>query len=166
MAVGQEGHVAKVKKNLSRDHVPSTPTSGYPLSLDGAYTLQLNAAWQAGCQTEATREQPLRAAKRQKGQPIALQADCGPSLQLQSDDFAIGLGIDHMTTDTALAAWTNQLLPQHEEAAVAQMPWLPTHKIHLSMECVASTSFVRVMKAKLFSMHCFAQRVAYARPCA
>lgn len=76
-----------------------------------------------------------------------MQADRGPSSQLQSDDGEVGLGIDHMTTDPALAAWTSQLLPQHAEVAVAQMPWLPTHKMHLTMEYVASTSFVRGMKA-------------------
>ena len=166
MAVGQECHAAHVKKNMSRHDVPPTPTSGYPLSVDGAYTLQLNAAWQAGCQTRATREQPSRAVKRQKGQLIALQADCGPSLQLQSDDGHIGLGIDHMTTNTALAAWTSQLLPEQADVAVAQMPWLPTHKMHLTMECVASTSCVRVMKVTVSSMHCFAQCVACARPLA
>lgn len=54
MAVGQQCHDARVKSNLSRDSVPSTPSSGYPLPLDGAHTLQLNAAWRTGYQTKAT----------------------------------------------------------------------------------------------------------------
>lgn len=68
MAVGQQCHDARVKSNLSRDSVPCTPLSGYALPLDGAHMLQLNAAWCTGSQTTATREQPSRAAKRQKGQ--------------------------------------------------------------------------------------------------
>lgn len=152
MAVGQQCHDARVKSNLSRDSVPCTPSSGYPLPLDGAHTLQLNADWRAGYQTKATREQPSRAAKRQKGQAVALQADCGPGLQPCTADAAMDTGTDLTTTTDALASWTSQLPPKPEEAAVAQLPWLPAQKIKLTMECIASTSSVRVMKVTFYSI--------------
>ena len=152
MAVGQQCHDAQVKSNLSHDSVPCTPSSGYPLPLDAAHTLQLNAAWQTGYQTKAIREQPSRAAKRQKAQAIALQEDCGPGLQPHSTNAAMDTGTDHTATTDTLAAWTSQLPPKHEEVDVAQLPWLPAHKIKLTMECIASTSSVRVMKVSSKSM--------------
>ena len=152
MAVGQQCHDARVKINLSRDSVPCTPSSGYTLSLGGAHSLQLKAAWGTGCQTKATREQPSRAAKRQKGQAIALQADCGPGLQPHTTNAGLDSGTDNITTANALAAWTRQLPPNPEEDAVAQLPWLPAQKNKLTMECIASTSFVRVMKVTFYSI--------------
>ncbi|DBA88576.1 TPA: hypothetical protein ACH3X2_005043 [Trebouxia sp. C0005] len=107
----------------------------------------LNAAWQTGCQTKATREQPPQAAKRQKGLAIAPQADCGSGLQLHTGDGAMVTSKDHTSASDTLAAWTSHLSPQPEDVAVAQLPWLPAQNIHLTMECIASTSSVRVMKA-------------------
>lgn len=149
---GQQCHDARVKSNLSCDSVPCTPSSGYPLPLDGAYTLQLNAAWRAGYQTKAPREQPSRAAKRQKGQAIALQADCGPGLQPCTTHAAMDTGTGLTTTTDALAAWISQLPPKPDEVAVAQLPWLPAQKVKLTMECIASTSSVRVMKVTFYSI--------------
>ena len=119
--------------------------------MDGAHTLQLNAAGRTGYQTKAVREQPSRAAKRQKGQAIAQKADCGRGLQ-RVTDAAMDTGTDHITTTDALAAWISHLPPEPEEVAVAQLPWLLARKINLTMECIASTSFVRVMKVDLYSI--------------
>ena len=151
MAVGQQCCDARVKRHLLRNRVPCSPSPGYSLLLHGAPTLQLNAAWQTGCQTKATREQPPQAAKRQKGLAIAPQADCGSGLQLHTGDGAMVTSKDHTSASDTLAAWTSHLSPQPEDVAVAQLPWLPAQNIHLTMECIASTSSVRVMKVTFYS---------------
>lgn len=148
MAVGQQCHDTKVKSNSSCDSVPCTPSSGYLLPLDGARTLQLNAAWRTGYQIKATREQPSQAVKRQKGYAIALQADCGPGSQPRTIDAAT----DYLTTEDVLAAWIIQLPPEPEETAVAKLPWLPAQNITLTVECIASTSFIRVVKITFYSI--------------
>ena len=79
-------------------------------------------------------------------------ADCEPGLQPHTTDAAVGSGTDHITTADALAAWTSQLPSNPEKVAVAQLPWLPAHKIKLTMECIASTSFAQVMKVTLCSI--------------
>ncbi len=157
MSVAQECRANGVKSRLRREQVPSKPLSDYSLPLSHAQATLQNSAWSSGCQLKGTRQQPGRAAKRLQTKAGTWQQDKTQdwpisSLVMTADTNGSAAPTSPAAADTAqsvtslLTAWISQLPHTPRKLAISQLPWMQLEHVHLTMECIGSTSLARVLK--------------------
>ncbi len=158
MSVAQNCRANGVKSRLRREQVPSMPLPDHSLPVSHAQaTLQLNSAWNSGCQLKGTRQQPGRAAKRLQTRTGTLQQDRtqdwpSSSMVMTADTNGSAVLTSPAAADTAplvtslLTAWISQLPHTPRETAISQLPWMQLEHVDLTMDCIGSNSLARVLK--------------------
>jgi len=136
LAVAQECSIVGSKNLLLRHEVPSTPTTGYPVASPRGGNFRVNASIPNGYQTSGRRQQPARQAKGATKR--AAQAD---SFDMQASSSNLTL-----CPQPALSLWLSCLQGLPHEDAIAELPWVKLGQLRLTMDCLGSTSLVRVMK--------------------
>ncbi|DBA66420.1 TPA: hypothetical protein ACH3X2_002399 [Trebouxia sp. C0005] len=163
MAVAQSCQDLRSKDRLLRGQVPVTPLSGYSLRLTSEeLSLRLKAGARRGHRREGMQQQPARRAKAHAAKSAGTHAS---SLEMQASSALLGdgntgylsatdsIGPVHLHCDLSAAAcctqdhlaiWLQRLPAGPLADVTSELCWIsyPT----LTMECLASTAVVRVMK--------------------
>ncbi len=165
MAVAQSCQDLRSKDTLLRGQVPVTPLSGYSLETTSEeLSVRLKAGTRHGYQREGMRQQPARRAKAHAAKSVGTS---GSSLEMQASSALLGDGntgylsatdsIGHVRlhrdlpaaaccTQDKLAIWLQRLPAGPFADAISELCWISFDDPTLTMECLASTAVVRVMK--------------------
>ena len=165
MAVAQSCQDLRSKDMLLRGQVPVAPLSGYSLkTASEELSLRLKAGTRHGYRREGTRQQPVRRAKAHATKSVGTS---GSSLEMQASSALLGDGntgylsatdsIGHVRlhrdlpaaaccTQDNLAIWLQRLPAGPFADAISELCWISFDDPTLTMECIASTALVRVMK--------------------
>ena len=146
---------------------------------DGEAPVRLNAANRNGYQREGMRQQPARCAKAASAKAGTVRQ--GSSLDVQasssalSDDTAAytssadsmgpallhhNLPVAAYCTQDALSLWLTRLPLGPLGDTIPELPWIQNDDLTLIMECLASTSLVRVMKVGHMQLKCLCPGMA------
>ena len=162
MAVAQSCQDLRSKEMLLRGQVPVTPVSGYSLKSEELH-LRLKAGIRHGYQRQGIRQQPARRAKAHAAKSVGIS---GSSLNMQASSALLGdANIGYLATDSMgpvqlhrnhaaaarctqgeLGIWLQRLPAGPIADATSELCWISFDDPTLTMECLASTAVVRVMK--------------------
>ena len=165
MAVAQRCQDLRSKDMLLRSQVPVTPLSGYSLNTTREELfLKLKAGTRHGYQRGGMQQQTARRAKAHAAKSVGTS---GSSLEMQASSALLGdgntgylsatdsIGLVHLHRDLSAAAccaqdnlaiWLQRLPAGPFADVISELGWISFDDPTLTMECLASTAGVRVMK--------------------